>query len=160
MKSITYARLTLLTPYPIIIVSILGFISSYYHLKAGYFPNIVEIISGLILYSAVLWFVPYTILAIGLLVWSIRKSFKQFKIAYIGSPIFFAVIFLLYFVVTGITGFTNMGEIGSINTIEMAIALLVTLGISIPMSVTIGYLLVGLSLLFYNLLFNLKVIRD
>jgi len=163
MKSITYARLTLLTPYPILIVSILAFIYSYAHQKAGYIPGIGEMMGGLILYTSVLWFVPYTILAIGLLVWSIRKSFQQFRIAYIGSPIFFTAIFSLYivfFVVVGANGFPDMGEIGSFKTIEIAITILVALGMMIPMVITIGYLLVGLSLLVYKVLFQLKVIRD
>jgi hypothetical protein len=156
MKSITYARLTLLAPYFILIVSILGFISSYYHLKAGYIPNIGEIISGLILYSAVLWFVPYTILTIGLLVWSIRKSFQQFQIAYIGSPILFSVLFSLFFVAIGATA-PDMGETNII--LEMAMVAFVTATLAI-LVIIVGYLLVGLSLLVYKVLFKLKVIRD
>lgn len=123
---------------------------------AGYTPSMVEVISGLILYSAVLWFVPYTILAIGLLAWSIRKSFQQFRIAYLGSPIFFAVIFSLFFVVIGATG-PSMGETDII--LEMAMVIFVASVLSI-LIIIVGYLLVGLSLLFHKVLFKLKIIRD
>jgi hypothetical protein len=156
MKSITYARLTLLAPYFVLTVSILGFISSYYHLKAGYFPNIGEIISSLILYTSLLWFVPYTVLTIGLLAWSIRKSFQQFQIAYIGSPILFAVLFSLFFIAIGATA-PAMG--GTDIMLEMAMVASVTVVLAIVI-IIVGYLFVGISLLVYKALFELKIIRD
>jgi len=155
MKSTTYARLTLLVPYLVLTKPVFDFITIYYYSNVD---SLGAKINFWLLFSAAFWLTPYTILAISLLVWSKGKSIEQIRMAYIASPNCLAVILPIVFIIAWIIYFIATGEKDS--SIGFGIILAIAMFFSIPASILIGYLFVGISLLFYKFLIKINFIRD
>jgi len=107
-------------------------------------------------FIAIFWFIPYTILAIYLLIWSRKKTFEQIKNTYIIAP--FMMMYLssgLYFLISIVELLLNKNASYSGSPI-----LLLATTVSIPASLLFGYAFVGVSLVFYKVLQKLKILQD
>lgn len=153
MKSATYARLALLLPYLTLIESIGYFIYNDLDTKnetilqsANFFWN----------FFAFFWFVPYTILAIYLLIRSRGKTIEQVRSIYMSAPFTLMFVAPLTYIAIMIIGslsdetfIRGLGQILIFATIASA-----------PASLIIGYIFVTISLLFYKGLQKIKFIRN
>ncbi len=160
MKSKTYARLILLLPYLSFVESI-GYFKfnnlDYEHLtvlgNVNYYWN----------FFAIFWFIPYTILAIGLLIWSRNKTIEEIKTTYTRAPIkmmFLTVgLFGALMTIAQITSIIFNNKDGS-GGLGITAIMFFSIIIAIPASLIIGYPYVGISLLLYEVLQKIKFIRD
>jgi len=153
MNSKTVARLMLSLPFLTLIESI-GYFKFY-----DWDPNKKDLLMNINVFwnfIAIFWFIPYTILAIYLLIWSRKKTFEQIKNTYIIAP--FMMMYLssgLYFLISIVELLLNKNASYSGSPI-----LLLATTVSIPASLLFGYAFVGVSLVFYKVLQKLKILQD
>jgi len=153
MKSVTFARLVLFTPYLTLIESVGYFITQNYKLEDA--PTI-QVFNEVWNFFALFWVIPYTILTVYLLIWSLRKTKEQIQATYTCAPILMAFISPSTYIILLIIGFfldhnflKGLGQI-----------LVVAMFVSIPASLIIGFIAVGFFLLIYKFLEEFKIIKD
>ncbi|HEX5836556.1 MAG TPA: hypothetical protein VFY26_01905 [Anaerolineales bacterium] len=144
MNSSTFARLALLLPYLPLLESILYFIFR----DISEQDSFLQSFNLLWNFLAIFWYVPYTLLVIYLLIWSIRKTsdqiFKRYKFAPVILMFLAAGLYTILFLVGLVLGDdTELGGILMIFGIAAVVA--------VPASLILGYAFVGLSLLLYKL---------
>lgn len=108
--------------------------------------SILEILLMIIFYyafGAIVWFIPYTLLAIGLLVWSRRKSIEDIYKAAVRSPLLLAALMSLLSIAISI----DSGGIDAI--LKNALQPFLLFG---SFSLIFGYLCVGIAIGLYKLL--------
>lgn len=161
MKPQTYLRLSLLLPYALwavlaLLASIQGFSGNASLLgEAVEFLN-VGFLAALFLVGIFFWFVPYTLLALGLLLWSRNKEVKTIVRVFALSPLLLTALILLEVNVLSIVledpGVTwtasHLRDLMSLNLVAIGL----TLGA--------GYLCVGLGFGLYKLLQQLHIIKE
>ncbi|MEP6896837.1 MAG: hypothetical protein ABI986_14630 [Chloroflexota bacterium] len=153
MKSTTYARLALLFPYLTLIESLSYF---HYHNINNKTETLLQNINFAWNFFAFFWFIPYILLTTGLLVWSRSKTIEQIKHAYISAPVtMMYVAFLTFAAIFVISSFSSVDFIEGAGKILFFAAI-----VSVPASLIMGYLFVGISLLLYKLLQKINFIRD
>ena len=156
MTSITFYRLALLLPYLTLIPG--------YYLAKDFLAN--QSSNGLLstqflgmswMVLSAFWIIPYTILVIGLLIWSKGKSSNTIRSWFLRSPFILMMVTIIVFIVAGVLGSyssdpNTSGFLGGV--------LLLGPICSAPFSLIIGYVFVVFALLLYEILNKFSYIRD
>ena len=107
-------------------------------------------------FLAIFWYVPYTLLVIYLLIWSIGKTtgqiFKRFKLAPLLLMVLSASLFTLLFL-AGLL----LGEESDLRGILMIFGIAAV--VAVPASLILGYAFVGLSFLLYKLFLHIGWVK-
>ncbi len=136
MKPQTYFRLALFTPYILWGVGLLAALP----------PSLIEtteswniVLAPVMFYviGIILWFVPYTILAIGLWIWSKNRTITSLRNAALVSPLLFLVLILIEMVLISLPA-DSVGEF-----MQELLGQTLMLGV---FSLVFGYLCVGIAL--------------
>lgn len=94
MKPRTFFGLALLTPYILwIICAPLAYLLSELEISSGWETLLMPVMIYAI--GILLWFIPYSLLAIGLWIWSRNKSVKELLRAAIISPLLLGILMIL-----------------------------------------------------------------
>jgi hypothetical protein len=101
---------------------------------------------------ALFWFVPYTILAICLLIWSRNKTVEEIRNTYMIAP------FMLMFLSGGLYLLINI--VGLFFEMDGMSIFMIATGASMAASLLIGYIFVGVSLVIIAILKRIKLVRD
>jgi len=150
MKQKTFFGLALLFPYILWVFCVLVvFILSSRELSATW--NSVLMPFGIYTFGIVLWFIPYTLLAIGMWVWSRNKSIQAIFKAGLLAPFFLVLLMIVEVIVFsfGTGGFNEMFN----NAVTEALAL----G---AFCLVFGYLCVGVVLVLYKFLLSRNMIKE
>ena len=161
MKSHTYLRLSLLLPYALwaimaLLASIQGLSENTSLLGETVEFRNVGFLAALFLVGIFFWFIPYTLLVLGLLLWSRKKEVKAIVRVFALSPIILTALILLEVNVLSIlledpgviwTAF-HLRDLMSLNLLAVGL----TLGI--------GYFCIALGFGLYKLLQKLHIIKD
>jgi hypothetical protein len=109
---------------------------------------------------AIFAFIPYTILAVGLLIWSRNKTVdKMEKVFIFHSPILLVIVVAVMYLIL-ITVVIVLADLKITDNANPAIILIPAAIVSVPVSPFIGYICAGFSLLTYQELKERKFIRD
>jgi hypothetical protein len=169
MKTRTYARLTLLIPPGIWVISVLLLFAAF-----GFFPDFlisdepsapiasVELLILFYVIGIVYWIIPYLLLSLALLLISFIVTEKVLKVAYLLSPILMASMIMI--VVTTTTIIPGVGLLLMDNptstfqdfvwtdALYVIVALYVILAVIVIYALIWGYICVGLGFGGYKLL--------
>jgi hypothetical protein len=156
MKSSTFYRLVLFLPYLTLIPGYLltrDFLvnqSSSGLLSARFLGMSWMVLSGF-------WIIPYTIVVVGLLVWSKGKSGNIIRSMLLRSPFILMIVMPIVFILVGLLGSyspdpNTSGFLGGV-------ALLGPI-CSMPFSLVIGYIFLVIGLLLYEILDKFGYIQD
>jgi hypothetical protein len=153
MNSSTFARLALLLPYLPLLESILYFVLR----DISEQDSILQSFNLLWNFLAIFWYVPYTLLVIYLLIWSIRKTsdqiFKRYKFAPVLLMFLAAGLYTILFLIGLVLG--DDSELGGILMIFGIAAVT-----AFPASLILGYAFVGISLLIYKLFLRMGWVKE
>lgn len=156
MKSNTFYRLVLFLPYLTLIPG--------YFLTKDFLAN--QSTSGLFsarflgmswTVLAGFWIIPYTIMVIGLLVWSRGKSSNMIRSWLLRSPFILMIVMPLVFMLAG-----WLGSYSSNPDIRGFLSGVLFIGTicSLPFGLVIGYIFVVIGLLLYEILDKFGYIKD
>jgi len=95
--------------------------------------------------SAIYWLVPYTIVAIFLFVWSLKKNKSQIYKMFMWSPVFLAALITIQI---ALIAYLNL--LPDFNPIEMILP--ISLACAFPASIALGYFFIGLTAWIYDFL--------
>lgn len=150
MKPQTFFKLTLAIPYGLwglcLLIVYVTSKTAWGQVESLYTGKFLELLLMLVFYytfGAIIWFIPYTLLAIGLLVWSRRKPIGAVYRMAVRSPLFLAALMSLVAIVISI----DSGGIGEI--LKNALQPFLLLG---SFSLIFGYICVGIAIGLYKLL--------
>ena len=161
MKPQSFLRLSLLLPYllwafmvlltyvegPSQESSILG--------DATEFVNVGFLLAAIYLIGIFFWFVPYTLLALGLLVWSINKQVKTIVRVFALSPFILTALILLevnlLYIVTDPAAFSSRANVRDLMSINL---------LAIGFTQGAGYFFVALGFGISKLFQRLKLIKE
>lgn len=150
MKPQTFFKFTLAIPYVLwgvclLIVYLTGK-TAWGQAESSYTGKILELLLMLVFYytfGALIWFIPYTLLATGLLVWSHRKPMRDvYKVA-VRSPLFLAALMSMVSIMISI----NSGSV--VEILKNALQPFLLFG---SFSLIFGYVCVGIAIGLYRLL--------
>jgi hypothetical protein len=153
MKSSTFARIVLLLPYLLLIESVVYFIVR----DISEEDSLLQSFNILWNFLAIFWYIPYTILVIYLLIWSIGKTTNQIITRYKFAPLMLMFLSMAIFAILFLIGLL-LGSESDASGILMIFG--VAAVVTIPASLILGYLFVGISLLLYKLLIKTGFIKD
>ena len=110
-------------------------------------------------------FIPYTILSVGLLIWSRNKTFARIKNTFIShSPIWLAftvgVVYLIVIMIVMIAHLLITANIEKDTSNALTNFLILAGIVSMPASIFIGYFCAAIFLLLYEVLQRLGLIQD
>jgi len=156
MKTKTYLQLSLITPYLYWALSV-GVIFIWNNYSNNELPEnpIANFLAYAVFFYAfgiILWGIPYTILAIGLWIWSRGKNNQKTARLFAFSPLFLALLIIIEILIFSYerADFPNGGDglIANLGTSALGLGLL---------SVIYGYLFIGVAAGIYGILkrFNL-----
>ena len=153
MNSSTFSRLALLLPYLPLIQSILYFVFR----DISEQDSFLQTFNLLWNFLAIFWYVPYTLLVVYLLIWSVRKTsdqiFKLYKFAPVILMFLAAGLYTILFLVGLVLG--DDSELGGILMIFGIAAV-----VAVPASLILGYAFVGISLLIYKLFLRMGWVKE
>ena len=104
-------------------------------------------------FFALFWIIPYTILALFLLLWSRNKTLEQIRNNYVMAPVMMTVLASLFYIILAIV--VANGE-----RPESAMFLIFASAVSIPASIVFGYIFVVISLVCHEIFQKLGIVRD
>lgn len=133
MKPKNFLRLTLLLPYILWGICLLIFYLTSQITSAVW--DILLMPFRIYTFGIILWFIPYTLLALGLLIWSRNKSTKAIYRIYSISPI----LLLIFMILESIVISMNTGEM--VDGMKSTLASSLSLGV---LSLIFGYVCVGI----------------
>lgn len=148
MKPQNYFRLALLTPYVLWVICLLIFLPLS-ALEISETWNVALLPLTFYLFGILLWFVPYTLLAIGLWFWSKGKSITTLRNTALLSPILFSLPLLVEAVLVSLPADSMIGFV------EDAVRYTAMLG---GFGVIFGYACVGIALGIFKFLETKKMI--
>lgn len=160
MKPQTYLRLALLLPYLLWGFALL--------LMQGYggrenpspldriIPLDFSWILSLYVIGAFFWFLPYTLLALGLLVWSIHKKIRTIMQVFAISPLVLTVLIVIEINLLSIVTQDSSSSLSASNFTN----LLALNGLAVALTIAAGYLCVGIGFGLYKLLKSINVIKE
>jgi len=158
MKPKTLFRLSLLFPYVLWgICALIVYSMSSITLKEDLFANAGNVWYVLLIpvmfytFGVLFWFIPYTLLAAGLWIWSRHKSTTDLYKASIRSPFFLLILMVLEAVIL------SMGSGGISTTLKNILEESLLLGIS---SLVFGYICVGIAMGVYKILQFKNLIKE
>jgi hypothetical protein len=150
MKPRTYFGIALLTPYALwIVCALTAYLLSGEETSTGW-----DILLTPVYFYAIgilIWFIPYTLLAIGLWIWSRNKSVTALFRAGMASPVMFGVLMLLEGLLVNLPA-SDLAQLG--RELPGQVALLGGL------SLLFGYFCVGIALGIYKILKTRKFIAE
>jgi len=157
MKPKTFFKSALLIPY---ILWIIGFLIVYLtsllpdnpdYSNTNSLGNVIIMVVFYYTFGAIVWFIPYTLLAAGLLIWSRRKPITDIYKAALLSPLFFfglmSVVSVLLFIDAG----------GAQEIVNNAKGPFLVISV---FSLVFGYLCVGIGMGMYKLLKSRGLIKE
>lgn len=152
MKSTTYARLFLFLPYLCLIAAWVSLYRLDLQTASG---AALHSLSFVWVYSGLFWIVPYTHLVICLLLWSRGKSVEMIAIVYSLAPCALAVVTLIAYAIVQVTVWIDTGQLWEGLDIFATTSMITVLA-----DLVIGYLFVGIALLFFAVLKRAGLIKD
>jgi hypothetical protein len=151
MKPRTYFRLALLFPYILwIVCALIVFILSSIPMTSSSW-DIVMMPFFFYAFGILLWFIPYTILAIGMWVWSKGKSTAALYKPALGAPLLLFILMLIEVVLISL-------PVNSVT--ELTEGLLSQSAVLGGFSLVFGYLCVGIALGIYKFLKSRNIITE
>jgi hypothetical protein len=160
MKAQTYLRLSLLLPYLLWGLALL--------LMQGYggsenpspidriIPLDFSWILSLYVIGAFFWFLPYTLLALGLLVWSIHRKIRTIMQVFAVSPLILTVLIMIEINLLSILTQDSSSSLSPSNFTN----LLALNGLALGLTIAAGYLCVGIGFGLYKILMSTNVIKE
>ena len=103
------------------------------------------------------WLIPYTIMVIGLLIWSRRKSSNLIRSWLLRSPFILMIVMPLVFILLGWLG--SYSSDPNISSFLAGVGLLGPI-CSAPVGLVIGYIFVLIGLMLYEILHRFGYIKD
>ena len=161
MKPQTYLRSSLLLPYVLwavmaLLASIQGFSGDTSLLgETVEFLN-VGFLAALFLVGIFLWFVPYTLLALGLLLWSRNKEVKTIVRVFASSPVMLTILILLEVNILSVV----LEDPGVTLTVSHLKDLMSLNLLAIGLTLGAGYFCVVVGFGLYVLLQKLRVLKE
>jgi hypothetical protein len=149
MKPKNFLRLTLLVPYILWGICLLIFYLTRQITSAVW--DILLMPVRIYTFGIILWFIPYTLLALGLLIWSRNKSTKAIYRIYSISPF----LLLIFMILESIVVSMNTGEM--VDGMKSTLATSLSLG---GLSLIFGYVCVGIAIGLYKLLQTKNFIKE
>jgi hypothetical protein len=149
MKPKNFLRLTLLVPYILWGICLLIFYLTSQITSAVW--DIMLIPVRVYTFGIIVWFIPYTLLALGLLIWSRNKSTKAIYRIYSISPF----LLLIFMILESIVVSMNTGEM--VDGMKSTLATSLFLG---GLSLIFGYVCVGIAMGLYKLLQTKNLIKE
>jgi len=153
MKTKTFARLSLFLPNLVLIESAFYFV---YHKLDNKLLSVTQNFNYLWNFLAIFWFIPYTILVIGLLIWSKEKSNKEIEAKFETSPFILIGTATATYMVVFLIGIAI--DINSAATLFWGFLLLTVF--SVIGSIILGFTFIIITHLLYKLLQTIKFIKD
>jgi len=159
MKTKKYLQLSLLTPYVywVLSASIILIWNNFSNneLPENSVANFLAYAVFFYAFGITLWGIPYTVLAIGLWVWSRNKKVQKTVRVFALAPLFLTLLIAVEVLILSyvLEGFTSEGT-GLFASFGSAV-----LGLGI-FSVAYGYLIIGIVAGLYNILKRLNLIDD
>jgi hypothetical protein len=136
MKPQTFFRLALLFPYALwVVCALVFFLLSRLEIPEAW--NIALMPVTFYVFGIILWFIPYTVLAVGLWFWSKNRPITTLRNAALVSPLLFLVLMLIETVLVSLPA-DSVAEF-----IQELLGQAVMLGV---FSLVFGYLCVGIAL--------------
>ncbi len=155
MKQQAFLKLALLFPYALWAVCVLLTILLPPQQDPSESWNLVALPIIFYVLGIFVWIVPYTILAIGLWLWSRGKAARQIAKVFAFAPIMLAVLIALLLLPLSIDW--NQTGIGLSNlTLELAAAVVGMAGFALAY----GYFCIGMIVVIYEILKRLQIIRS
>ena len=109
--------------------------------------------------GALFWFIPYTLLAIGLWIWSINKSVVSLRKAGLLAPIYLSILVTIGYVIYSLISYLpKNGE--TVVYVEAGTAILGFIALLVASSLFFGYLFVGIGLTVYKLFLSKNLIVE
>jgi hypothetical protein len=152
MNAKSVLRLLILIPYLILGISLLGIY--FVHDSSSTILSAFGLLAWVYSLGVIFWGIPYTILVLGLLVWSRKKSLKTIYNALFYSPFLLSILMIGEVVV-----FTNVIPIRIPTLLDMLNLVWFSFLLVIP-SLLFGYLFVGIGGIIYKVLERLKLIKQ
>jgi len=150
MKPRTYFGLALLFPYILwVICALVAYILSGQETSTGWDILLMPVFFYAI--GILIWFIPYTLLAIGLWIWSRNKSVTALFKAAMASPVIFGILMLLEGLLVNLPA-SDIAQLG--RELPGQVALLGGL------SLLFGYFCVGIMLGIYKILKARKLVAE
>lgn len=150
MKPQTYFRLALLTPYTLwALCALVAYLLSGQELSATWETVLMPVFFYAI--GIILWFIPYTLLAIGMWIWSRKKSVLALFRAALVSPVLLGILMLIEGLLVNLPP-SDMAQLARELPGQVAF-----LG---GLSLLFGYLCVGIALGIYKLLKARNIIAE
>jgi len=156
MKSQTYLRLSLLIPYLLWVISLgIIFVTSQFPESNNVIITIISGVAGFYTLGVILWGIPYTLLAVGLWVWSRSRDTRKMARGFAYSPILLGLLLMIETFILSI----NWSDVpnGFSQISPDFTASILTLG---GLSLLYGYLCIGFAAGLYKLLKKFNVIND
>lgn len=150
MKPRTYFGLALLTPYALwIVCALIAYLLSGEETSTGWDILLMPVFFYAI--GILLWFIPYTLLAIGLWIWSRNKPVKSLFRAAMAAPVLMGVLMFMEGLLVNLPA-SDLAQLG--RELPGQVALLGGL------SLVFGYFCVGITLGIYKMLQARKFIAE
>jgi hypothetical protein len=102
--------------------------------------------------GAIFWFIPYTLLAVGMWIWSKNKSVVSLRNAGMFAPVLLSILIIIEYSVIILINHLPSGAGETILVFEAGEALLSFLALLSASSLLVGYSLVGIALAVYKFL--------
>ena len=154
MKPRTYLGLALLFPYLLwIICAPIAYLLSSRDLSANW--NIILAPVAYYVLGIVLWIAPYTLLALGLGLWSRGKATRQIAKVFAFSPFMLAILLALIMLVF-LIDWHNIGTVLSNLSSDFGMSILAVAGLAL----IYGYFCIGIIAGIYKILKMLRIIKD
>ncbi len=155
MKQQTFLKLALLFPYALWAVGVLITILMPSQPDASENWNLMLLPVMFYVLGIFVWIAPYTILAVGLWLWSRGKAAKQIAKVFAFSPIMLAVLIALLLLPLSMD--ENLAAAGLSNlSLEFAASVVGMAGFALAY----GYFCIGMIVVIYEILKRLQVIKD
>lgn len=158
MRPQTYFRLALLLPYIlwgfcVLIVALFGAIDDQWMDRETTILHLFEWIASVYMIGILFWFIPYTLLAIALWIWSLHRQTQTILRVFAASPLILAVLIIVEISIfafdpESFSAAANFENFGSLTALTGLITLVA------------GYTCVGIGFGLYKLLQRLGIIRE
>jgi hypothetical protein len=161
MKPQTFFRLALLLPYVlwgvcVLIVTLFGAFDSEWMDRQAPIFLLVEWIVSIYMIGILFWFLPYTLLALFLWIWSLRRPAGTILRMFAASPFILAILIIMEISILVLVP----GGIPSISSSMGVANFWAFIGVTTLITLVAGYICVGLGLGLYRLLQRLEIIRE
>jgi len=135
-------------------------------LIANLFSNVSDIWNFLLVpilfyaVGALFWFIPYTLLAIWLWIWSRNKSVVSLRKAGLLAPIYLSILVTIEYSIYTYISFLPSENGETVVYIESGTAILGFAALLVASSLIFGYLFVGIGLAVYKILISKNLVAE